>query len=339
MSGYWIKDTFWRGMAMVGLASSYPTHTPNANYHPAIIITGTSSGIGKEAALFFARQGYTVIATVRQEAHAKMLINEFNTPSDEDAPRDDSASFIQGGSLHPVILDLSGNEQIAEGWQRVEEVLRAVDVPLVALINNAGYGVSWVSERMSADYWTQAFWTNFLGAVELTRLALPRIRASKGRIINIGSIMSWIGVPCCSSYSAAKAALALWTRILRTELLPFEVAVTNIEPGVIETPGPSNALKELSQGLDQDSSDDLPDEYTTMTKGMHESIQSLRGTGIHPRYVAYAMAHAMQSPVPRDKYYVGTDAHLLAGFVAVIGESNVDALWRRMLSSKMGNLL
>jgi NAD(P)-dependent dehydrogenase (short-subunit alcohol dehydrogenase family) len=230
MSGYWIKDTFWRGMAMIGLASSYPTHIPNVDYHPAIIITGTSSGIGKEAALIFARQGYTVIATVRQEAHVTMLITEFNTRLNEDTSND-STPFIQGGSLHPVILDLSGKEQIAEGWQRIEAVLRDVDVPLVALINNAGYGVSWVFEWMDAEYWMQALWTNFLGAVELTRLALPRIRASKGRIINIGSIMAWNVVPCCSSYAASKAALALWTRTLRCELLPFDVAVTIIEPG------------------------------------------------------------------------------------------------------------
>lgn len=230
MSGYWVKDIFWRGMAMVGLASSYPTHIPNANYHPAIIITGTSSGIGKEAALIFARQGYTVIATVRQEAHATMLINEFNARLNEDTSSD-STPFIQGGSLHPVILDLSGKEQIAEGWQRIETVLRDVDMPLVALINNAGYAMLRVSERMNSEDWTQALWTNFLGAVELTRLALPRIRASKGRIINIGSIMAWTVISCYSSYCACKAALALWTRTLRCELLPFDVAVTIIEPG------------------------------------------------------------------------------------------------------------
>jgi hypothetical protein len=75
-----------------------------------------------------------------------------------------------------------------------------------------------------------------------------------------------------------------------------------------------------------------------MTEGIRESVESVIGTGIHPRYVAYAMAHAMQSPIPRDKYYVGIDAHILAGFAWLFGESTTDAIWRRMMSSKMGNI-
>ncbi|KAI9592826.1 hypothetical protein BDF19DRAFT_197186 [Syncephalis fuscata] len=336
MISYCVQDAIWQGMAAIGLGTSYPTHVPNADYHPAIIITGTSSGIGKDAALTLARQGYTVIATVRQSAHIKMLNEEFESLSEQAASED--SAFIHGGSLHPVIMDLAGKTQIAQGWEQIETCLHNNNVPLVALINNAGHGVSRVSEQMDADYWMQALWTNFLGAVELTRLALPRIRVQQGRVINIGSIMSWFAVPCCSSYSAAKAALASWTRILRSELAPFKVAVVLIEPGSINTPGPGKSVKRMADELDQtnNANDAInePKEYRQITSGLRNCFEPNIGKGIHPFYVTNTMKHAIQSPVPRYKYYVGVDAHLLAGFSWLFGESAIDGLWSRMVAPK-----
>ncbi|KAI9592825.1 hypothetical protein BDF19DRAFT_415904 [Syncephalis fuscata] len=336
MISYCVQDAIWQGMAAIGLGTSYPTHVPNADYHPAIIITGTSSGIGKDAALTLARQGYTVIATVRQSAHIKMLNEEFESLSEQAASED--SAFIHGGSLHPVIMDLAGKTQIAQGWEQIETCLHNNNVPLVALINNAGHGISYVSEQMDADYWMQALWTNFLGAVELTRLALPRIRVQQGRVINIGSIMSWFAVPCCSSYSAAKAALASWTRILRSELAPFKVAVVLIEPGSINTPGLKNSVKIMAEGLDQtNNANDItnnPKEYQQIANGLKNHFETMIGTGTHPCHVTNLMKHAMQSSVPRYKYYAGVDANLLAGLFWLLGESVTDKLSRRMVAPK-----
>ncbi|RKP26438.1 hypothetical protein SYNPS1DRAFT_27869 [Syncephalis pseudoplumigaleata] len=328
----WFSDTFWEGLAAVGLASSYPAHLPSADYHPAIIITGTSSGIGKEAALTFARQGYTVLATVRQERHAEMLSSAFEAQLQSAANDSDAAPLVPGGSLHAVLMDLAGKEEIAQGWERIEAVLRRTDAPLVALINNAGHGVSRVSELMSTEDWLHSLWTNFLGAIELTRLALPRLRATKGRVVNIGSMMAWFSMPCCSSYSACKAALALWTRTLRSELAPFEVAVTNIEPGGVNTPGPARSVSDLAGELDHGQHDEHPVEYRRMAQGLRRTLEPRQGSGMHPRYVVDAMAHALQSPVPRDRYYVGIDAHLLACFAWLFGEAAIDGLWRRMIA-------
>ncbi|RKP07517.1 hypothetical protein THASP1DRAFT_24341 [Thamnocephalis sphaerospora] len=297
----------------------------------AVLVTGTSTGIGRGIALTLAQQGYTVIAGVRQTAHGAALVHDFKK---NDASMSQGTVVRSGGQICPVILDLASEATIAEGWERVNAQLQALDAPLVGLVNNAGNATLRVAEWLSVSDWQTALWTNFLGAVELTRLALPQLRASHGRLVNIGSIAAWMTPPCYASYSASKAAVGAWSRALRSELLPFGVAVAVVEPGVIVTPGPARSLKEMmdhhhqrQQEIQENATPGDPHAvYSYTTESVRAMFDFGADGGVSVGHVVDMVEHALQSPTPRSKYYVGLDARFLAASFTILGEPVLDWL-------------
>jgi NAD(P)-dependent dehydrogenase (short-subunit alcohol dehydrogenase family) len=326
-----VHDIFYGGCAKLGLATTYPVHEPTAERPLAVLVTGTSSGIGRAIALALAQQGYTVLASVRQTVHGEALVRDFETI------RATSSNPIHG-SIHPVTIHLAGEESVAQGWKQVEEKLRQLDIPLIALINNAGFLALRIAEWLTAKDWHDALWSNFLGAVELTRYAAPYLRASHGRVINIGSIAEFMTPPCYAAYSASKAALGAWSRSLRIELASFQISVSTIKPGVIITPGLQKAQQsvvhhqiQLREATSQEPT--LPTSTDPSTPIYHHITQSLRGLfefgvdgGVEVDHVVDMVQHALRSATPQPTYYVGLDARALAAAVWLLGESRVDRI-------------
>jgi NADP-dependent 3-hydroxy acid dehydrogenase YdfG len=181
----YIHDITWKAVIYSGRTTAYIMHLPTPYYHPAILITGTSTDIGREAALALAQQGYTVLAGVRQKVDGAVLAEELELLRQNNANDEES---ILNGTVVPIIMDLASEATIAEGWSQVEARFAELDIPLVGLINNASMITLKMVEQLTIADWNQMLWANFLGAVELTRLALPLLRASRGRIVNNGSI-------------------------------------------------------------------------------------------------------------------------------------------------------
>ncbi|RKP14025.1 hypothetical protein BJ684DRAFT_2066, partial [Piptocephalis cylindrospora] len=186
----------------------------------AILITGTSSGIGKDLALHLAHLGYTVFATVRQERAGEAL---------------KEAAISKGvkARLRPTLLDVTEMDKL-EGV--IQDILRQCTedgLALVALINNAGIGHSLPVELTPASQLEEIMRTNFLGPAEITRLLLPTLRQCQGRIINMGSLAGIVNPPWYGAYSGSKAAVFAWNDVLRREMAPFGVGVSILEPGVI----------------------------------------------------------------------------------------------------------
>ncbi|MEM9545388.1 MAG: SDR family oxidoreductase, partial [Bacteroidota bacterium] len=171
-----------------------------------VMITGVSSGFGKETAEYLDQKGYKVYGTSRK-------------------PQSSS-------KLAMVPLELTDENSIESAVKHVLAKEGHIDI----LINNAGIGIAGPVEDSSFDDIRLQFETNFFSWVKLTQLVLPSMRANKsGMIINISSMAGFVGLPFQSFYSASKYALEGFSEGLRHEVKPYNIKVVNINPGDFNT--------------------------------------------------------------------------------------------------------
>ncbi len=176
-----------------------------------ILVTGTSSGMGRETALLLARKGHTVYAGARRLDRMQDLAEQGIKPVQMDVTKEDD------------------NERVVSG---IIESERRIDV----LINNAGFGMYGPVEDIPLDDARYQFEVNLFGLAHLTRLVLPHMRAQGGgRIVNTSSMGGKIFIPFGAWYHASKHALEGWSDCLRIETAPFNIQVVLVEPGLIRT--------------------------------------------------------------------------------------------------------
>jgi NAD(P)-dependent dehydrogenase (short-subunit alcohol dehydrogenase family) len=180
-----------------------------------VIVTGTTSGLGKAFAMALLGSGYTVVGTVRQpEASA-----EFE-------------SILPGSALARV-LDVTEDPERLCAF--VEEIERNVG-PVYALINNAGYGHEGTLEESSIEELRRQFEVNVFGAVAMTKAVLPYMRTRReGRILNVTSMGGLMTMPGLSYYHGSKFALEGISSSLGKEVKHLGIFVTAVEPGMFRT--------------------------------------------------------------------------------------------------------
>jgi NAD(P)-dependent dehydrogenase (short-subunit alcohol dehydrogenase family) len=176
------------------------------------LITGTSSGIGRAAAQYFAQKGWNVVATMR-------------SPEKE-------TELGKFPNVRLVRLDVTDTASITAAFDEAEKAFQQVDV----VVNNAGFGVDGVFEAMSDDVIQRQFDTNVFGLMRVTREAIRRMRPRKGgTIVQIASMGGRITFPLYSIYHASKWAVEGFSESLHYELRPFGVKIRIVEPGAIKT--------------------------------------------------------------------------------------------------------
>ncbi|PTT15693.1 short-chain dehydrogenase [Microbacterium sp. HMWF026] len=175
------------------------------------IVTGTSSGIGLHTAIGLARQGVTVIATVRNASRA-------------DALR--AAAAEAGVDLDIRSLDVTDAAAAA--------ALIADAGPVDILVNNAGRGAVGTLEQLSDADLQEQLETNYLSVARLTRLVLPGMRErGSGRIVTVTSVGGAVGQPFADAYCAAKFAVEGLMQSLAPVVAPFGVSVAIVEPAAV----------------------------------------------------------------------------------------------------------
>lgn len=182
------------------------------------LITGASSGIGRELALQLARGGVRVAVTARRRVELDQLAEE-----------------IQRLGQEAVVLpaDLS---QPAEAFRVVGEAERALG-RLDLLIANAGVGKAAYVANLPWMEIEQMLMVNAIGAIALIRAALPgMLRQGSGYIVGISSLASYRGLPANAAYSSSKAALSTFLESVRVETRDQGIAIIDIHPGYIRTP-------------------------------------------------------------------------------------------------------
>ena len=177
-----------------------------------VMITGTSSGIGKATVFEFAKMGWNVVATQRNPEKE----TDFDT--------------LPNVKTYP--LDVTNLESIKQTMSSIREDFGKVDV----VVNNAGYGVDGAFEAMSDDIIEKQFNTNVFGLMRVTREAIKLMRPSGGgTIIQISSMGGKITFPLYSIYHATKFAVEGFTESLHYELDQFKIKMKLVEPGPIVT--------------------------------------------------------------------------------------------------------
>lgn len=177
-----------------------------------ILITGTSSGIGKATVLEFAKMGWNVIATQRN-------------PENE-------SDFNKLPNVKLLSLDVTNLDSIQQAIVQATRDFGKIDV----VVNNAGYGVDGAFEAMSDDVIEKQFNTNVFGLMRVTREAIKHMRPNGGgTIIQVSSMGGKITFPLYSIYHATKFAVEGFTESLHYELRQFNIKMKLIEPGPIVT--------------------------------------------------------------------------------------------------------
>lgn len=187
------------------------------------LITGCSTGIGREIARVALEDGHSVVVTARRA----------------EAVADFAETF--GDRALPVALDVTDKGQVAAAVAAAGDTFGGVDV----LVNNAGYGyMSAVEEGDDAEV-RKLFDTNYFGAVDMIKAVLPQMRSRRGgHIVNISSMTGLVANPPNAYYSSTKFALEALTEALAAEVKPLGIKVCAVEPGAFRTDWAARSMKE-----------------------------------------------------------------------------------------------
>ncbi|HNT93642.1 MAG: SDR family oxidoreductase [Bacteroidales bacterium] len=242
-----------------------------------ILITGISTGFGKETASLLAALGHKVYGTVRSECDVAEGINL-------------------------LTMDLTDHDSIRKTVRLVVEREGRIDV----LVNNGGMHTGGPVETLPEEYIRLQMETSFMGMVRLTREVLPVMRAGGGgRIINISSIGGLMGLPYQGFYSAAKFAVEGFSDALRMEVQQFNIRVVVINPGDFRTNNSANRRKFLApSGSD--------DPYAGQFSKSLSVIESDEAGGRHPVLLAKKLARIIECRHPRQRYVIATPDQKLA---------------------------
>jgi NAD(P)-dependent dehydrogenase (short-subunit alcohol dehydrogenase family) len=214
-----------------------------------VLITGTSTGLGKTAALLFAARGWNVIATMRRPAAA--------TPE-----------LARLGNVLVTRLDVQDRASIAAAIDAGIARFGRID----ALVNNAGFGLFGVFEATPREKIAEQFEVNVFGVMDVTRALLPHFRARRsGLIINISSGAGVFTLPMLSLYCASKFALEGFSEALSYELASQNITVKIVEPGGVV----STRFGERS-GEEAARTEAIPD-YEAFVAGANAAFAGLRG--------------------------------------------------------------
>lgn len=251
----------------------------NEYMQPTILITGASSGIGKETARFFQSKGWNVVATMRNPEKE----TELNTLTNVLVNRLD-------------VLDLDSiDSAIAEGVRKFGKI----DV----LLNNAGYGAYGPLESFPRERIVRQFHTNVIGLLDVTRAILPHFRKNrKGIIINVSSMGGKMTFPLGSLYHGTKFAVEGISESLRYEVEQLGVKMKIVEPGAIAT--------EFTGRSFDFNHDEALKEYQHIVNRITSAFPEMVKNASPASIVAEVIYQAATDGKDRLRYMAGKDAKL-----------------------------
>jgi len=230
-----------------------------------IIITGTSKGIGYSLANKFSEKGYTVYGFSRNTVNTTNFTN--------------------------ISVDITNRKQISDAIKYIIQKEGKIDV----LINNAGMGIVGAIEDTSKEEIHSLFDLNLIGSVEMISEILPYMRNNKfGKIINISSIGSEMGLPFRGFYSASKAALDKITEALRYEVKKWNIQATSIHLGDIKT-------NIADSRIQTKTSDHYKDTFNTV----HQLMDLHVNKGLNPEKVSNYIGKLLHKKRLKAHYYFG----------------------------------
>jgi len=236
-----------------------------------VLITGGSSGIGKESAKFLSSCGYKVYVGSR-----------------EPSKLDD----IKSPTLKPIYLDITSKDSVKEAIESIEDI----DI----LVNNAGYGLVSTIEEMDEDEMFNQFNVNLFGLLRVTKAVIPAMRKNgAGVIINISSFLGRVGLPLLALYNSSKYAVEGITDSLRYELKDFNIRVHSIMPGFFDTNFARDNLVINSNILSKDTP------YKKLIDNLAPNIIEQINSGNSPKEVAELILQIIEDENSLARYTAG----------------------------------
>jgi NAD(P)-dependent dehydrogenase (short-subunit alcohol dehydrogenase family) len=270
-----------------------------------VLITGTSSGIGRSAAVECAARGHRVVATMRDVNRRGAL---------------EAAVTARGVSVNIEQLDITADGVGA----KVRELILKYG-PFFAVVNNAGIAIGGAFEEQSEADIREQFETNVFGAMNVTRALLPSMRAAgRGRIINISSTSGRVASPLLSLYAATKHAIEGWSEGLRWEVEGFGINVCLVEPGVFKTP-----IFFENQRRGRNVTREGP--YAALTTLVEKVIVDGAERAPPPDAVGRVIADLVGDASPKFRSVVGTDARALMAMRRVMSDDLYTGVLRRLI--------
>ena len=248
----------------------------NINDKSVALVTGASSGIGREIVKQLLDDGLVVYAAARS-------IEKMND--------------LQETGAIPLRMDVTRNEDVAAAIATIGLQHGGVDI----LVNNAGFGCYGAVEDTSIEDARYQFEVNLFGMARLTMVVLPYMREKRaGRIVNISSMGGKIYTPLGAWYHATKYAVEGLSDCLRLEVAPFGIQVVIVEPGIIETHFADVMLGPMMARSGNSA-------YSEMARSVESSSKRAYapGAGSPPSLVAKTVSEAIHAKRPKTRYTVG----------------------------------
>jgi short-subunit dehydrogenase len=245
-----------------------------------VLITGSSTGIGRSTVFAFQKAGWNVIATMR-------------TPEKE-------KEFGLLKNVHIFKLDVTDSKTIQSAISEGISKFGSID----AIVNNAGYGLTGPFEGTSPEQIQRQFNTNVFGLMAVVKAILPHFREKKsGTIINVASMGGRITFPLYSIYHGTKWAVEGFSESLRFELEPLGIKIKIIEPGAIKTDFYDRSV--------DTTLDKSPEIYKNFSEKAFKKMNAAGEKGASPDLVAKTILKAASDKSSKLRYPVGSDAKSL----------------------------
>jgi short-subunit dehydrogenase len=273
----------------------------------SVLITGASSGIGKETAKLFTKKGFKVIATAR------------NIERMED--------LQELGCLN-ILMDVTNEESIQAAFEIMYSKNPQVDI----LINNAGYCQNGFVEELTLSQLKHQFEVNVFGLIRISQMVLPKMRERRqGHIINIGSVGGDFTSPGAGAYHASKYALESFSDALRQELSNFGINVSLIKPGGVETAFVDNS--QYPEPITGNPYNKMRANFAKMMSTILKSDNSAFPI-LKPADVANAILETAQDPNPKTRLKIGRTAKMMPIIKSLMSDKAFD----KMIMNQLGLL-
>src|SRR5437763_8304000 len=238
------------------------------------LVTGVSSGIGREIAQLLAQRGARVFGTARDQKSAKPI-----------------------PGVEIVRMDVTDDASVSEAIEGIVQKAGPVEV----LVNNAGYGLTGALEETTLKEAQDQFETNFFGVLRVTNAVLARMRqAGYGRIVNISSVVGFLPAPFMGMYTASKHAVEGYTETLDHEVRQFGVRAVLVQP--------SYTKSNINQN--EKTAQTNIEAYAVHRQRTHEVVAKGVRHGDEPQIVAETVWQAVTAKSPRLRYPVGKGVFL-----------------------------
>lgn len=282
---------------------------PSAGAEKSVLITGTSTGLGRETALYLAEKGFRVFCGVRKT-------------EDGDALR----AACRTGRIQPVIIDVTDEATVSAAASEIAAIVG--DRGLFGLVNNAGICVSAPLEMVPLELFRKQLDVNLVGQLGVTQAMLPLMRrAGSARLVNVTSGLGTVAIPYLGPYAAAQFAKEGMSDALRRELAPMGITVCVVSPGAIWTPIWDKISEEGERLVDATSaavSNLYRSTYLPFLKGNAEGARASRTT---PADVAVAIHSALTAARPKTRYRVGADVKRGSRLAWLLPDTMIDKMF------------